>query len=139
MPNDRALEVLRNFVLDRALPHGIERAKTIVVAIRSFIRLLGRTGRCPAGWNMRSLVCLMAARIRSPVPRNRYVERVIDSCTGHEFELRDRAVLLLLALMQRHQRNSLLQYRYVATIEVGSTKSSPRWATRCPTATGVKR
>lgn len=30
-------------------PHGIERAKSIVVAVRSFIRFLGATGRCPAG------------------------------------------------------------------------------------------
>src|SRR5208282_515467 len=30
-------EALRTFVLDRARPHGIERAKSVVVAVRSFV------------------------------------------------------------------------------------------------------
>src|SRR5215831_2248449 len=42
-------ETLRTFVLDRARPHGIYRAKSIVVAVRSFIRFLGVTGRCSPG------------------------------------------------------------------------------------------
>ena len=40
---------LRAFVFDRARPHGIQRAKSIVVAVRSFVRFLGVTGRCPPG------------------------------------------------------------------------------------------
>jgi integrase/recombinase XerD len=42
-------EALRAFVLDRARPHGIYRAMSIVVAVRSLLRFLGATGRCPAG------------------------------------------------------------------------------------------
>lgn len=91
-------EALRAFVLDRARPHGIERAKSIVVAVRSFIRFLGVIGRCSPGmeyaipgfasWRLSSVPQFLAAED---------VERVIDSCSGHAFELRDRAVLLLLA------------------------------------------
>jgi integrase/recombinase XerD len=91
-------EALRAFVLDRARPHGIERAKSIVVAIRSFIRFLGATGRCPAG--MEHAIPGFASWRLASVPRflvAEDVERVIDSCIGHVFELRDRAVLLLLA------------------------------------------
>ena len=91
-------EGLRAFVLDRARPHGIERAKSIVVAVRAFMRFLGATGRCPAGMEY-ALPGFASWRISS-VPRflaTEDVERVVDSCTGHLFELRDRAVLLLLA------------------------------------------
>ena len=91
-------EALRAFVLDRARPHGIERAKSIVVALRSFIRFLGVTGRCPAG--MEHAIPGFASWRLSSVPRflpTDDVERVIDSCAGYVFELRDRAVLLLLA------------------------------------------
>lgn len=91
-------EALRAFVLDRARPHGIERAKSIVVAVRSFIRFLGATGRCPA--DMEHAIPGFASWRLASVPRflaAEDVERVIDSCTGHVFELRDRAVLLLLA------------------------------------------
>jgi integrase/recombinase XerD len=91
-------EALRAFVLDRARPHGIERAKSIVVAVRSFIRFHGVTGRCPAG--MEHAIPGFASWRLSSVPKflaAEEVERVIDSCTGYVFELRDRAVLLLLA------------------------------------------
>jgi len=91
-------ETLRTFVLDRARPHGIERAKSIVVAVRSFLRFLGVTGRCLPG--MEHALPGFASWQLSSVPRflaAEDVERVIDSCIGHAFELRDRAVLLLLA------------------------------------------
>jgi integrase/recombinase XerD len=91
-------EALRAFVLDRAHTHGIERAKSIVVAVRSFIRFLGVTDRCYPG--MEYAIPVFASWQLSSVPRflaAEDVERVIDSCSGHSFELRDRAVLLLLA------------------------------------------
>ena len=91
-------ETLRTFVLDRARLHGIERAKSIVVATRSFVRFLGVTGRCPVG--MEHAIPGFASWQISSVPRflvPEDVERVIDSCAGYSFELRDRAVLLLLA------------------------------------------
>ena len=93
-----SVERLRAFVLQRARPHGIERAKSIVVAVRAFVRFLGVTGRCPMGlehgipgfasWQLASVPRFLALED---------VERVIGSCAGHRFELRDRAVLLLLA------------------------------------------
>jgi site-specific recombinase XerD len=91
-------DALRTFVLNRARPHGIERAKSVVVAVRSFLRFLGATGRCLPG--MEHAIPGFASWQMSSVPRFLAVEdieRVIDSCTGHAFELRDRAVLLLLA------------------------------------------
>lgn len=91
-------EALRTFVLNRARPHGIERAKSIVVAVRSFMRFLGVTGRCPSG--MEDAIPGFASWQLSSVPRFLAVDdvqRVIDSCTGHIFERRDRAVILLLA------------------------------------------
>jgi site-specific recombinase XerD len=91
-------ETLRSFVLNRSRPHGIERAKSIVVAVRSFVRFLNVGGRCPVGlehalpgfasWRLSSVPRFLAAED---------VDRVISSCAGYVFELRDRAVLLLLA------------------------------------------
>jgi integrase/recombinase XerD len=91
-------EALRTFVFNRARPHGIERAKSIVVAVRSFMRFLGATGRCPSG--MEDAIPGFASWQLSSVPRFLAaddVQRVIDSCTGYIFERRDRAVILLLA------------------------------------------
>jgi integrase/recombinase XerD len=91
-------EALRVFVLDRAHPHGVYRAKSIVVAVRSFVRFLGATGRCPAG--LEQAIPGFASWQLSSVPRflvAEDVERVIGSCTNDAFGLRDRAVLLLLA------------------------------------------
>lgn len=91
-------EALRTFILNRATPHGIERAKSIVVAVRSFVRFLGVTGRCPSG--MEDAIPGFASWRLSSVPRFLVaddVQRVIDSCTGYAFERRDRAVLLLLS------------------------------------------
>ena len=91
-------EVLRALVLDRARSHGIYRAKSIVGAVRSFVRFLGVTGRCPLG--MEHAIPGFASWQLSSVPRflvAEDVERVIGSCTDDVFGLRDRAVLLLLA------------------------------------------
>jgi site-specific recombinase XerD len=96
-PGTYSAEALRDFVLDRARPHGIERAKSIVVAVRSFLRFLAVTGRCTplehaipgfTSWQLSSVPRFLPAED---------VERVIDSCKNYRFELRDRAVLLLLA------------------------------------------
>jgi integrase/recombinase XerD len=91
-------ETLRAFVLERARPHGIYRAKSIVVAVRAFLRFLGVIGRCPVG--MEHAIPGFASWQLSAVPRflvAEDVERVIGSCAGYVHELRDRAVLLLLA------------------------------------------
>jgi integrase/recombinase XerD len=42
-------ESLRTFVMERGQPHGIERAKSIAVAVRAFLRFLGATGQCAPG------------------------------------------------------------------------------------------
>jgi integrase/recombinase XerD len=93
-----SVEALRNFVAARARPHGISRANSIAGAVRSFVRYLGITGRCSPG--MEHAIPGFAARQFSSVPRflsGDEVERVISSCNGYLFELRDRAVILLLA------------------------------------------
>jgi site-specific recombinase XerD len=62
------------------------------------MRFLGVTGRCPSG--MEDAIPGFASWQLSSVPRFLNVDdvqRVIDSCTGHIFERRDRAVILLLA------------------------------------------
>jgi integrase/recombinase XerD len=91
-------EALRAFVLDRARPHGIYRAKSIVVAVRAFVRFLGVTGQCAPG--MEHAIPGFASWQLSSVPRfltAEDVERVIGSCADHIFGMRDKAVLLLLA------------------------------------------
>lgn len=89
---------VRAFVLARAQPHGVARAKSIVVAVRAFLRFLGATGRCApglehalpafAGWHL-------AATPRSLAPAE--VDRLLAACPRDPAGLRDRAVLLLLA------------------------------------------
>ena len=89
---------LRTFVLARAQPHGIARAKSIVVAVRAFLRFLGATGRCApglehalpgfAGWHL-------AATPRFLAPAE--VDRLLAACPRDPVGLRDQAILLLLA------------------------------------------
>src|ERR1700680_3529471 len=83
-------EVIRAFVLDRARPHGIYRAMSVVVAVRAFVRFLGATGRCPAG--LEQAIPGFASWQLSSVPRflvAEDVERVIGSCNDYVFGLRD--------------------------------------------------
>jgi site-specific recombinase XerD len=97
-PRGYTAEALRAFVLERARPHGIWRAKSIVIAVRAFLRFLGATGRCPLG--MEHAIPGFASWQLSSIPRflvPKDVERVIGSCAGHANGLRDRAVILLLA------------------------------------------
>jgi site-specific recombinase XerD len=88
---------IRAFVLERARPHGLARAKSIAVATGAFLRFLVATGRCPAGreyavpgfasWRLTSVPGFLTAE---------EIERVIAACAG-EHRLRDKAVVLLLA------------------------------------------
>ena len=97
-PHAYSAEVLRAFVLDRARPHGIQNAKSIAVAVRSFLRFLGATGRCATG--MEHAIPGFASWQLSAVPRflpPEDVERLIRSCLDDASGLRDKAVLLLLA------------------------------------------
>jgi site-specific recombinase XerD len=97
-PGRYTAEALRAFVVERARPHGIWRAKSIVVAVRALLRFLGATGQCPPG--MEHAIPLFASWQLASVPRFLVpadVERLIASCLGHVHGPRDRAVILLLA------------------------------------------
>jgi integrase/recombinase XerD len=97
-PGRYTAEALRAFVLERARPHGIWRAKSIVVAVRALLRFLGATGQSPSG--MEHAIPGFASWQLSSIPRflvPEDVERVIGSCADHANGLRDRAVILLLA------------------------------------------
>jgi site-specific recombinase XerD len=90
---------LRHFVRARAEQQGIARAKTVVTAVRMFLRFLIALGRCHPGLDQ--AIPTMAHWRLASLPRYlppEAVERVLRSCdvtTGSG--LRDRAVLLLLA------------------------------------------
>ena len=91
-------ESLRSFVFERARPHGIQRAKSITVAVRAFLRFLGATGQCRSG--LQHAIPGFASWQHSTVPRflgAKDVEQLIDSCGDDTNGRRDRAVLLLLA------------------------------------------
>lgn len=97
-PRAYTAAALRAFVLQRARPHGIWRAKSIAVAVRAFLRFLGATGQCPSG--REHAIPSFATWQLSSVPRflrQDEVERVIASCSADAKGLRDRAALLLLA------------------------------------------
>jgi site-specific recombinase XerD len=92
-------EALRGFVLKRARPHGIARAKTITTAVRAFLRYLGATGNC-APDSEHSIPGYSSWRLAS-LPRfiePEELQRVIDVCVPDDPQgRRDRAVILLLA------------------------------------------
>ena len=90
---------LRAFVSERTRPHGLWRAKGIVVAVRAFLRFLGASGRAPVG--LEHALPTFSSRHLAAIPR--YLEpedlqRVIVACDGTEVgRNRDKAVILLLA------------------------------------------
>lgn len=90
---------LRDYVIERARPHGLRRGETIVCAVRSFLRFLAAMGRCRDG--MPDAIPRFASWKLSSLPRyleQEAVQRVIDACppttAAHR---RDRAILLLLS------------------------------------------
>jgi integrase/recombinase XerD len=88
---------VRNFVLERARPHGRERAQSIAVATRAFLRYLVAHGRLPAGRD--HAVPSFASWQLATTPRflsDLNIARVLASCDGAD-RLRDRAVILLLS------------------------------------------
>jgi site-specific recombinase XerD len=90
---------LRTFVLARARQPGIARAKTVVTAVRMFLRFLIAVDRCHPGLDQ-ALPTIAHWRLSS-LPRYlpaEAVERVLRSCdVTTAIGCRDRAVLLLLA------------------------------------------
>ncbi len=98
-PERLEVKALRTFVLAQVGQQGIEHAKTVVTAVRMFLRFLIAMGRCQpeldhalptiAHWRLSSLPKYLPAEA---------VERVLRSCDVTTARgLRDRAVLLLLA------------------------------------------
>lgn len=92
-------KTLRTFILERAGRIGIGQAKTLVQAVRMFLRFLIATGRCAPGldhalptiahWHLASLPKYLPAET---------VEHVLASCDqATPIGAQDRAVLLLLA------------------------------------------
>jgi integrase/recombinase XerD len=97
-PETYTAGALRDFVLERAGRHGAARARSVVGAVRAFLRFLAATGQCPSG--MAHAIPGFASWQLSSIPRflpNEDVERVITSCGEDRVGVRDRAVLLFLA------------------------------------------
>ncbi len=87
---------VRDFVLERAKPHGRGRARCIAVATRAFLRYLIARGDLPAGCD--HAVPNFANWQLATTPRflsDPEVARVLAVCEGED-RLRDRAVILLL-------------------------------------------
>jgi len=88
---------IRNFVLDRARPHGRWRARGIAVATRAYLNYLVAMGQCPVG--REHAVPNFASWQLATTPRflgQSDIDRLLATCEG-ESRLRDRAVMLLLA------------------------------------------
>ena len=88
---------VRDFVLERARPHGRGRAQCIAVATRAFLRYLVAQGKLPAGRD--HAVPGFANWQLATTPRflsDLDLARVLAACDGAE-RLRDRAIILLLA------------------------------------------
>jgi site-specific recombinase XerD len=98
-PERYEAQTLRAFVLNRAGDKGIGRAKTVVTAVRMFLRFLIAIGRCTPGLEQ-ALPTIAHWRL-SYLPRYlpaESVEQVLASCDlTTAIGVRDRAVLLLLA------------------------------------------
>ena len=98
-PSQYDAKTLRTFILERANRYGVARAKTMVTAIRMFLRFLIATGRCTPGLDY--AIPTIAQWRLATLPKylsEEAVERMIASCDlTTPLGLRDRAVLLLLA------------------------------------------
>jgi len=98
-PEQWTATALRAFVLDRAGQQGIGGAKTVVTAVRMFVRFLIAIGQCTPGLDhaLPTIAHWRLAYLPQYLPAET-VERVLATCdctTAHG--VRDRAVLLLLA------------------------------------------
>jgi site-specific recombinase XerD len=90
---------IRKFVLNRSRSCGKAKAKTMVTALRAFIRFLITAGLCPVGLD--AAIPTLAHWHLSTLPRYlqaEEVERVVAACRADTaVGLRDRAIVLLLA------------------------------------------
>lgn len=87
---------VRDFVLERAKPHGRGRAQGIAVATRAYLKYLVAIGQCPVG--RERAVPSFANWQLATTPRflgQADIDRLLAACDGED-RLRDRAVILLL-------------------------------------------
>ncbi len=98
-PASYTAQAVREFVLARARPHGLERGGSIVCAVRSYLRFLSANGRCPP--DFADVVPRFGSWKLSTVPRHiepTDLQRVLDACvTDSVVGRRDRAIVYLLA------------------------------------------
>jgi integrase len=90
---------LRAFVRERAQSHGVGSAKSLISALRMFLRYLAIEGKCRAGLDQ-AIPALAGWRLAA-LPRSlstTEVEKIIACCEPTSpMGLRDRAIILLLA------------------------------------------
>ena len=135
-PEQFTATALRAFVLDRAGQQGISGAKTVVTAVRMFVRFLIAIGRCTPGLDhaLPTIAHWRLAYLPKYLPAET-VERVLATCDlTTSMGVRDRAVLILLArLGLRAGDVAALQWRDIdwheGTLCVAGTS---RRATRLP-------
>jgi site-specific recombinase XerD len=98
-PGQYDVQALRQFVLERARCRGIGSAKSLISALRMFLRYLAIEGRCAAGLHLAipALAGWRLAALPSSLPAVD-VERIIAACESTSLMgTRDRAILLLLS------------------------------------------
>ncbi|MEE8304193.1 MAG: site-specific integrase [Candidatus Tectomicrobia bacterium] len=98
-PGNFEAKSLRAFVLDRAQRHGKGKAKSIVTAIRMFVRFLIASGRCTPGLDeaIPTIAVWRLATLPQYLPAED-VERVISMCDpSTPLGARDLAIILLMA------------------------------------------
>lgn len=90
---------LREFLLDRARQQGPGASKTLITALRMFLRYLASQGKCQAG--LERAIPALAGWRQATLPvylQASEVQRIIDACdTTTPMGIRDRAIILLLA------------------------------------------
>jgi integrase/recombinase XerD len=98
-PKDWSIRELRQFVLSYAAEHSIGQAKSVVTAVRMFLRFLHACGYCPT--DLAPALPTIARWRLTTLPKylpGAQVEQLICSCDRTTpLGLRDRAILLLLA------------------------------------------
>jgi len=98
-PTHWSIRELRQFVLSYAAEHSIGQAKSVVTAVRMFLRFLHAHGHCPT--DLAPAIPTIARWRLATLPKylpTDQVEQLIGSCDcATPLGLRDRAILLLLA------------------------------------------
>lgn len=106
-PECYSAKTLRTFTLERASRHGNSKARIVVTSVRVFLRFLTAVGRCLP--ELQYAIPTIACWRRSSLPSYlsaEDIERLIATCESKTpREMRDRAVLLLLARLGLRARD----------------------------------